>query len=30
MTQLLSLPIGEHMTMADADEVARAIRDFFK
>ena len=27
---LLSLPIGEHMTTGDADEVARAIRDFFK
>jgi dTDP-4-amino-4,6-dideoxygalactose transaminase len=29
-SQLLSLPIGEHMTMADADEVVRAIHDFFK
>jgi dTDP-4-amino-4,6-dideoxygalactose transaminase len=28
--QLFSLPIGEHMTTADVDEVARAIRDFFK
>jgi dTDP-4-amino-4,6-dideoxygalactose transaminase len=27
--QLLSLPIGEHMTQADADEVVRAVRDFF-
>lgn len=27
--QLLSLPIGEHMTIADADEVVRAVRDFF-
>jgi dTDP-4-amino-4,6-dideoxygalactose transaminase len=26
---LLSLPIGEHMTTADADEVVHAIRDFF-
>jgi hypothetical protein len=26
--QLLSLPIGEDMAMAEADEVARAIRDF--
>ena len=26
---LLSLPIGEHMTTADADEVALAVRDFF-
>ena len=28
--QLLSLPIGEHMTTADADEVVQTIRDFFK
>jgi dTDP-4-amino-4,6-dideoxygalactose transaminase len=28
--QLLSLPIGEHMTTADADEVVQAIRDFFR
>jgi dTDP-4-amino-4,6-dideoxygalactose transaminase len=27
---LLSLPIGEHMTTADADEVVEAIRDFFR
>jgi dTDP-4-amino-4,6-dideoxygalactose transaminase len=27
---LLSLPVGEHMTPADADEVVRAIRNFFK
>ena len=27
--QLLSLPIGEHMSIADVDEVARAIREFF-
>jgi dTDP-4-amino-4,6-dideoxygalactose transaminase len=27
--ELLSLPIGEHMTSADADEVVRAVRDFF-
>src|SRR5450755_386016 len=26
---LLSLPIGEHMTTTDADEVVQAIRDFF-
>jgi dTDP-4-amino-4,6-dideoxygalactose transaminase len=26
---LLSLPIGEHMTTADADEVVQAVRDFF-
>jgi dTDP-4-amino-4,6-dideoxygalactose transaminase len=26
---LLSLPIGEHMTKVDADEVVHAIRDFF-
>jgi dTDP-4-amino-4,6-dideoxygalactose transaminase len=26
---LLSLPIGEHMTVADADEVVQAVRDFF-
>jgi dTDP-4-amino-4,6-dideoxygalactose transaminase len=26
---LLSLPIGEHMTTADADEVIQAVRDFF-
>ncbi|MGY4503278.1 dTDP-4-amino-4,6-dideoxygalactose transaminase [Bradyrhizobium sp. GM24.11] len=28
--QLLSLPIGEHMTMDDVDVVVGAIRDFFK
>jgi dTDP-4-amino-4,6-dideoxygalactose transaminase len=27
---LLSLPIGEHMTTADADEVVHAVRDFFE
>jgi len=27
--ELLSLPIGEHMTTADADEVVQAVRDFF-
>jgi dTDP-4-amino-4,6-dideoxygalactose transaminase len=27
---LLSLPIGEHITTTDADEVVRAIRDFFE
>jgi dTDP-4-amino-4,6-dideoxygalactose transaminase len=27
--QLLSLPIGEHMTTADADEVVQAVWDFF-
>lgn len=29
-TQLLSVPIGEHMTIADADEVVQTIRDFFR
>jgi dTDP-4-amino-4,6-dideoxygalactose transaminase len=28
--QLLSLPIGEHLTTADIDEVVQAIRDFFE
>jgi dTDP-4-amino-4,6-dideoxygalactose transaminase len=28
--QLLSLPIGEHMTIADANEVVLVIRDFFR
>ena len=28
--QLLSLPIGEHMTMDDVDVVVAAISDFFK
>ena len=28
--QLLSLPIGEHMTMDDVDVVVEAMRDFFK
>jgi len=27
---LLSLPIGEHMTTTDANEVVQAIRDFFE
>jgi dTDP-4-amino-4,6-dideoxygalactose transaminase len=27
--QLLSLPIGEHMTTADADAVVQAVRNFF-
>jgi dTDP-4-amino-4,6-dideoxygalactose transaminase len=27
--QLLSLPIGEHMTVKDADEVVQAVQDFF-
>jgi dTDP-4-amino-4,6-dideoxygalactose transaminase len=28
-TELLSLPIGEHMTLDDADEVILAIREFY-
>jgi hypothetical protein len=28
-SSLLSLPIGEHMSVADVDEVAELIRQFF-